>query len=75
MRVGDRYVARSIIGSTFHCHIEAEASVGGRPAIVPVISGQAWITGVHQHLLDPTDPYPDGYRLSDTWPMGVRGAG
>jgi proline racemase len=72
MRVGDRYTARSIIGSTFHCHIEAETTLGGRPAVIPVISGQAWITGTHQHTLDPTDPYPAGYRLSDTWPMPRR---
>jgi len=69
MRVGDRYVAHSIIGSTFHCHIEAETTIGGHPAVIPVISGQAWITGTHQHMLDPTDTYPVGYRLSDTWPM------
>jgi proline racemase len=41
MRVGDRYVAHSIIGSTFRCHLEAETTLGGRPAIIPVISGQA----------------------------------
>jgi proline racemase len=69
MRVGDRYTAHSIIGSTFRCHIEAETVLGGRPAVIPVISGQAWITGIHQHMLDPSDPYPGGYRLSDTWPM------
>lgn len=69
MRVGDRYVAHSVIGSTFRCHIEAGTMLGGRPAIIPVISGQAWITGTHQHMLDPTDPWPGGYRLSDTWPM------
>jgi len=69
MRVGDRYIARSIIGSTFRCHLEAATTVENRPAIIPVISGQAWITGTHQHTLDPTDPYPHGYRLSDTWPM------
>ena len=68
MRVGDRYTARSIIGSTFDCHIEAETTLAGRPAVIPVIAGQAWITGTHQHMLDPTDPYPEGYRLSDTWP-------
>ena len=68
MRVGDRYLAHSIIGSTFHCQIDAETILGGRPAIMPVISGQAWITGTHQHMLDPSDPYPGGYRLSDTWP-------
>jgi len=69
MRVGERYLARSMIGSTFHCHIEAATVIGGRAGIIPVISGQAWITGTHQHMLDPTDPYPGGYRLSDTWPM------
>ncbi len=69
MRVGDRYEARSIIGSRFDCHIAAETELGGRPAITPVISGQAWITGISQLLLDPTDPYPAGYRLSDTWPV------
>jgi proline racemase len=72
MRVGDAYVARSIIGSTFRCHIAAETSVAGQPAIAPVISGQAWITGTHQLTLDPTDPWPQGYRVGDTWPGGGR---
>ena len=44
----------------------------GRPAIVSVVSRQAWITGTHQHTLEPSDPYPGGYRLSDTWPMQRR---
>ncbi|WP_159350302.1 trans-3-hydroxy-L-proline dehydratase [Roseomonas harenae] len=69
MKPGDRYTARSIIGSTFHCHIDSEAMVGHRPGILPVIAGTAWITGTHQLMLDPADPYPAGYRLSDTWPM------
>lgn len=69
MQVGERYLARSIIGSMFDCHIDAQVMVGAKPGIVPVISGSAWITGTHQHTLDPSDPYPQGYRLSDTWPM------
>jgi proline racemase len=68
MQVGERYLARSIIGSAFDCHIDSAVLVGGQPGIVPVISGTAWITGTHQHTLDPSDPYPQGYRLSDTWP-------
>ena len=70
MKVGDRYNARSIIGSQFRCHIAAQTVVGKKPAILPTISGRAWITGTHQHLLDPDDPWPEGYRLADTWPMG-----
>jgi trans-L-3-hydroxyproline dehydratase len=68
MKPGDLYRARSIIGSEFLCSIAREIVIAGRPAIVPVISGRAWITGTHQHLVDPDDPWPRGYRLADTWP-------
>lgn len=68
MRVGDRYVARSPVGGEFRCAIEAATEVGGRPAIVPSISGRAWITGRREEMLDPDDPFPEGYRLADTWP-------
>lgn len=68
MNVGDTYVARSIIGSEFHCSIAASTTVAGRPAIIPTIAGRAWITGRREEMLDPSDPYPLGYRLSDTWP-------
>jgi proline racemase len=68
MAVGDAFIGGSIIGSRFDCRIEDETSVGGRPAIIPSISGRAWITGIHQHMLDPRDPWPEGYRVSDTWP-------
>ncbi|NKQ09192.1 trans-3-hydroxy-L-proline dehydratase [Pseudomonas sp. SST3] len=67
--VGERFIGRSIIGSEFHCRIDSLTDLAGRPAIVPCLSGRAWITGTHQHLLDPSDPWPEGYRLSDTWPV------
>ena len=69
MKLGDRYVARSIIDSEFRGRIEEECEVAGTPAIVPSVSGRAWITGTHQFMLDPEDPWPEGYRISDTWPM------
>ncbi len=50
----------------------SETRVGDRPAIVPAIRGSAWITGISQLVVDPTDPFPEGYLLSDTW--GVSGA-
>ena len=71
MSVGDRFVARSIIGSRFDGRIDAVVEVGGKPGISPILSGRAWITGTHQHMLDPSDPYPAGYRLSDTWPLAT----
>lgn len=69
MAVGDRFEARSLIGSKFTGKILSETPVATTPAIVPEISGRAWITGTHQHMLDPDDPWPEGYRLSDTWPQ------
>ncbi len=66
---GDSYVGRSIIGGRFDCRILRETTVAGRPAIVPAIRGRAWITGTMQILRDPADPWPQGYRVGDTWPM------
>ena len=47
--------------------ILGETTLGGRTAIRREISGRGWITGIHQHMLDPSGPWPEGYRLSDTW--------
>src|SRR6266542_651227 len=68
MRVGDAMTHASVIGSTFDGRIVSETTVGDRTAIVPAIRGSAWITGITQVLVDPTDPFPEGYLLSDTWP-------
>ncbi|MEP0940524.1 MAG: proline racemase family protein [Rhizobiaceae bacterium] len=68
MKAGDRLLAKSIIGSEFEGEIVSQTQVGSRTAIIPRISGTAWITGTHQVMLDRTDPWPQGYRLSDTWP-------
>jgi trans-L-3-hydroxyproline dehydratase len=71
MRVGDGMTHASALGSTFDGRIVAETRVGERAAIVPAIRGSAWITGVTQLYIDPDDPFPEGYLLSDTW--GVSG--
>lgn len=68
MRPGDAMTHASVIGSTFDGRIVSETTVGGRPAIVPAIRGSAWITGTSQVFVDPSDPFPEGYLLSDTWP-------
>lgn len=64
---GQTFEAVSIIGSTFTGRVAATTTLGEKAAIIPEIGGRAWITGIHQHLLDPEDPWPGGYRLSDTW--------
>ncbi len=69
MTVGEALRTRSIIGSEFLGRIEAETSLDDTPAIIPTVSGSAWITGRRQLLLADDDPWPEGYRLSDTWPL------
>ena len=69
LKKGDRMIGRSIINSRFDCSIVDETMVGDKKAIIPSIRGRAWITGTHQLMLDPEDPWPEGYRLSDTWPI------
>jgi proline racemase len=68
MRVGDGMTHASVLGTTFDGRIVAETTVGERAAIVPAIRGSAWITGITQLVVDPTDPFPEGYLLTDTWP-------
>ena len=68
MRAGDGMAHASVLGTTFEGRIVGEATVAGRRAIVPAICGSAWITGVTQVLVDPSDPFPEGYLLPDTWP-------
>jgi proline racemase len=68
MKTGDTYIGRSVIDSCFVGKIVGETSIGGKPAIVPEITGRAWITGRTTWELDPRDPWPGGYKVSDTWP-------
>ncbi len=70
MQPGDTLTAHSIINSTFQGRIASTTTVATTAAIIPEISGRAWITGTHQHMLDPSDPWPRGYRLNDTWGVG-----
>ncbi len=68
LQVGDSYIGRSVINSRFTGHVVAETTVGNHKAIIPEITGRAWISGTSTLLLDPDDPWPGGYKVSDTWP-------
>ena len=63
LRVGEEFVNRSVIGTRFGARIVGTTAVGGLPAVVPEISGRAWITGMSQYMLDPEDPFPAGFAL------------
>lgn len=61
--LGRDFVNESFIGTTFTGRLVEETEVGGRPAVVPTVTGRAWITATAQYLLDPTDPFPEGFLL------------
>jgi proline racemase len=63
LALGQEFVNESIIGSRFTGRLLEEVNVGSVPAVVPEVSGRAWITGMAQYLLDPTDPFPAGFAL------------
>jgi proline racemase len=68
--VGEEFVHESIIGTFFGSRIESLGDVGGVPAVTPSVTGQAWITELSQVGVDPSDPFPVGYTLADTWMGG-----
>jgi proline racemase len=67
--VGEQFIHESVIGSKFGARIDRMTTVGPYEAVIPRISGQAYITEISQVGLDPADPFPTGYKLSDTWPV------
>jgi len=71
MAPGDTMSHSSVIGTVFDGRIVSSAHVGEREGIIPAVRGSAWITGLHQFMVDPSDPFPEGYLVADTW--GVSG--
>jgi proline racemase len=57
------FVNQSVIGTRFTGRLVGETSVGSVAAVVPEITGRAWVTGMSQYLLDDTDPFPAGFAL------------
>ena len=64
---GKLFVLESIIDSEFRSRVVEATAVGGGPAMVPEVSGRARLTGISHYGVDPEDPFPEGYRLNDTW--------
>lgn len=78
LAVDETFRHRSIIGTEFVTRIRGTTQLGGGGgdsrsynAILPTISGRAWITSYKQVVLDPTDPFPQGFRVGDQWHMSV----
>ncbi len=63
IQIGESFVHESIIGSEFTCSYVSKTEVAGIDAVVPRVEGKAWVTGIHTFLLDPEDPFPQGFQL------------
>ena len=61
--LGEDFVNESFIGSRFTGRLIRETTVAGIPAVIPSITGRAWVTGIGQYLLDPSDPFPTGFQF------------
>jgi proline racemase len=67
LRAGEAFRHEGILGTVFTGRIVEETRVGPHPAVVPEITGTAWITGFATWVADPTDPFPDGFTVGDIW--------
>ena len=70
VEVGDTLTSRSTIGGEFQVELLGLTNVAGKPAVLPRVTGRAWIYGLHQIGVDPDDPLAAGFMLSDTWGEG-----
>ena len=67
LAIGEEFIHESVIGTLFKGKLLEETKIGQYNAVVPEISGQAWITGFANYVVDPTDPLPNGYTVGDIW--------
>jgi len=67
LALGRDFVHEGILGATFTGRLIEETRVGPYKAVVPTLSGTAWITGFAQYVLDPEDPFPEGFTVGDIW--------
>ncbi|PPR49275.1 MAG: Trans-3-hydroxy-L-proline dehydratase [Alphaproteobacteria bacterium MarineAlpha5_Bin5] len=68
INVNEKFISKSIIGSTFESYISHQYSEENKTMIVPSIKGSAFITGEQEMYISNDDPFPEGYKLNDTWP-------
>jgi proline racemase len=63
LALGEAFVNESLIGTRFTGRLVEETTVGGLPAVVPEITGRAWVTGTGTYVRDAEDPFPAGFAL------------
>jgi proline racemase len=67
LALGEDFVHEGILGTIFTGRLVEQTTIDGRRAVVPTLTGQAWITGYAEYVLDETDPFPEGFTIGDIW--------
>jgi len=67
LKLNQDFRHEGILGTIFTGRLIGETKVGQYPAVIPTLSGQAWITGFSSYVLDPEDPFPEGFTVGDIW--------
>jgi proline racemase len=67
LKIGEKFRHEGILGNIFTGELVEETEIEGLKAVVPTISGQAWIYGINTYVLDHSDPFPNGFQVGDVW--------
>ena len=67
LALGEDFRHEGILGTVFTGRLVEETRIGERAAVVPTITGTGWITGFATYVVDPTDPFPEGFTVGDIW--------
>ncbi|MFE4706952.1 proline racemase family protein [Peribacillus simplex] len=67
LKINQDFRHEGILGTVYNGRLVDEVKIGDHKAVVPTVKGQAWITGFNTYVLDPTDPFPNGFSIGDIW--------
>ncbi|MDR0621221.1 MAG: proline racemase family protein [Deltaproteobacteria bacterium] len=67
LKIGEKFRHEGVLGNVFTGELVEETEVNGIKAVIPTITGQAWIYGINAYALDHSDPFPEGFRVGDIW--------
>ena len=65
--MNEDFIHEGILGTLFTGRLVEETTVGDQPAVIPTLTGRAWVTGIAQYVVDADDPFPEGFTVGDIW--------
>ena len=71
LEIGEKFSHLSVIGTEFVGELLGTTTLGPYDAVLPTLTGSAWVTGRSTWVLDDTDPFPSGFSVGDIWAPGL----